>query len=81
MQVLTERSNALPVRSRDTAPQTPRVCFFFWNSMSADNLDLSRVQRPAWDTERRYGETRNPNSPRFSLLFNRTVFTPQKDPL
>jgi len=35
--------------------------------MSADNLDLSRLQRPVWDTERRYGETRNPDSPRFSL--------------
>ena len=48
--------------------------------MSADNLDLSRVQRPVWDTERRYGETRNPDSPCFSLLINRTVFTPRKDP-
>ena len=34
--------------------------------MSADNLDLSRVQRPRWDTGRRYGETCNPSSPRFS---------------
>ena len=34
-----------------------------------------------WDTERRYGETRNPDSPRLSLLINRTVFTPRKDPL
>ena len=49
--------------------------------MSADNLDLSRLQRPVWDKERRYGETRNPDSPRFSLLINRTVFTPWKDPL
>ena len=39
------------------------------------------MQRPVWDTERRYGETRNPDSPRFSLLLNRTVFTPRKDPL
>ena len=44
------------------------------NSMSADNLGLSRVQRPVWDTERRYWETRNPDSPRVSLLINRTVF-------
>jgi len=49
--------------------------------MSTDNLDLSRLQRPVWDTERTYGETRNPDSPRFSLLLNRTVFTPWKDPL
>ena len=35
--------------------------------MSADNLDLSRVQHSVWDTGRRYGETRNPDSPRFSL--------------
>ena len=48
--------------------------------MSADNLDLSRVQRPVWDMERRYGETRNPDSMRFSLLINRMVFTPRKDP-
>ena len=34
-----------------------------------------------WDTERRYGQTRNPDSPRFSLFLNRTVFTPRKDPL
>jgi len=51
------------------------------NSMSADNLDLSRVQHSVWDTGRRYGETRNPDSPGFSLLINRTVFTPRKDPL
>jgi len=37
--------------------------------MSADNLDLSRVQRPVWDTGRSYGETRNPDSPRFSLFY------------
>ena len=37
--------------------------------MSADNLDLSRVQRPVWDTGRRYGETRNPDSPRSSLSY------------
>ena len=37
--------------------------------MSADNLDLSRVQRPVWDTGRRYGETCNPDSPRFSLSY------------
>jgi len=49
--------------------------------MSANNLDLFRVQRPVWDTGRRYGETRNSDSPRFSLLINRTVFTPRKDPL
>ena len=49
--------------------------------MSADNLDLSKLQRPQWDTERRYGGTRNPDSPCFSLLLNRTVFTPRKDPL
>ena len=51
--------------------------------MSPDNQDLSRVQRPVWDTERRYGETRNhdPDSPHFSLLINRMVFTPRKDPL
>ena len=49
--------------------------------MSAHNLDLSRLQRPVWDTERRYGEIHNPDFPRFSLLLNRTVFTPQKDPL
>ena len=49
-------------------------------SMSADNLDLSRVQRPVWDTERRYRETRNPDCPRFSLLINRMGFTPQKHP-
>jgi len=35
--------------------------------MSADNLDLFSVQRPVWDTERGYGETRKPDSPRFSL--------------
>ena len=49
--------------------------------MGAHTLDLSRLQRPVWDTERRYGETRNTDSPRFSLLLNRTVFTPRKDPL
>jgi len=49
--------------------------------MSAHILDLSRLQRPVWNTERRYGETRNSNSPRFSVLLNRTVFTPRKDPL
>jgi len=49
--------------------------------VSAENLDLSRLQRPVWDTERRYGETCNLDSPRFSLLLNRTVFTPRKDPL
>jgi len=49
--------------------------------MSAHTLDLSRLQRPVCDTERRYGETRNPDSPRFSLLLNRTVSTPRKDPL
>jgi len=49
--------------------------------MSAHTLDLSRLQRPVWDTERRYGEICNPNSPRFSLLLNRTVFTTRKDPL
>jgi len=49
--------------------------------MSAHTLDLSKLQRPVWDTERRYGETRNPDSLRFSLLLNRTVFTPRKDPL
>ena len=49
--------------------------------MSADILDLSRVQRPVWDTGRRYVETRNP-TPRVSLfLINRTVLTPRKDPL
>ena len=35
--------------------------------MSADSLHLSMLQRPVWDTERRSGETRNPDSPRFSL--------------
>ena len=37
--------------------------------MSAHTLDLSRLQRPVCDTERRYGETRNPDSPRFSLSY------------
>jgi len=46
--------------------------------MSADNLDLSRVDRPAWDMERRYGETRNLDSPLFSHLLSRMVFTPRK---
>jgi len=49
-------------------------------SMSTHTLD-HRVKRPVWGTERRYGETCNPNSLRFSLLLNRTVFTPRKDPL
>ena len=35
--------------------------------MSADSLELSMLQRPVWDTERRSGETRNPDSPSFSL--------------
>jgi len=39
--------------------------------MSANNLELpvSRVQRPVCDTGRRYGETRNPDSPRSSLSY------------
>ena len=57
------------------------LCLNRKNSVSADNLDLSRVQRLVWDTKRRYGKTCNLDSPRFSLLLNRTVFTPRKDPL
>jgi len=49
--------------------------------LSADNLDLSVLQCPVWDMERRYGETRNPDSPCFSLLLNRTVFTQRQDSL
>jgi len=69
----------IQLRSRKPRPRSLKT--HRRNSISADNLDLSRVQRPVWDTERRYGETHNPDSPRFSLLIDRTVFTPRKDPL
>jgi len=49
--------------------------------MNGDNLDLSRLQCPLWDTERRPGDTHSPDSTRFFLLLNRTVFTPPKDAL
>jgi len=53
------------LRSRKPRPRSLKT--HRKNSMSADNLDLSRMQHSVWDTERRYGETRNPDSPRFSL--------------
>jgi len=76
-------TRALELRDRQSEyeKRSFSLCLDRRNSMSAHTLDLSTLQRSVWDMERRYGETCNPDTPRFSLLLNRMVFTPRKDPL